>query len=56
MFFNIFATILWAVLIGSTAYMMGDLVYTYIEEFKSYGIAFVAVMIIGIFLLFRKYK
>ena len=54
--FNIFATALWAIFIGTTAYMMGDLVYTYIEEFKSYGLAFVAVILLGVFLLFRKYK
>ena len=53
---NIFATALWAVFIGSAAYMMGDLVYTYIEEFKSYGLAFVAIILLGVFLLFRKYR
>lgn len=54
--FNIFATALWAIFIGMAAYMMGDLVYTYIEEFKSYGLAFGALILIGVFLLFRKYK
>ena len=54
--FNIFATALWAVFIGMSSYMMGDLVYTYIEEFKSYGLAFVAIILFGVFLLFRKYK
>jgi len=56
MFFNIFATALWAIIIGTAAYMMGDLVYTYIEEFKSYGIAFVAFVLLGVFYLFQKYK
>jgi len=54
--FNIFATALWALFIGTAAYMMGDLVYTYIEEFKSYGLAFVAIVLFGVFLLFRKYR
>jgi len=54
--FNIFATALWAVFIGMASYMMGDLVYTYIEEFKSYGLAFVAVIILTVFFLFKKYK
>jgi len=53
---NIFATALWAIFIGSAAYMMGDLVYTYIEEFKSYGLAFVAVILVSVYLLFQKYK
>jgi len=54
--FNIFATAIWAVLIGTASYMMGDLVYTYIEEFKTYGLAFVAIILFGVFLLFRKYR
>jgi len=54
--YNIFATIVWAIVIGSASYMMGDLVYTYIEEFKSYGLAFVAVILLGVFYLYRKYK
>ncbi len=54
--FNIFATALWAIFIGMASYMMGDLVYTYIEEFKSYGLAFVALILLIVFLLFRKYK
>ena len=54
--FNIFATALWAIFIGMASYMMGDLVYTYIEEFKSYGLAVVAIILFGVFLLFRKYK
>jgi len=54
--FNIFATALWAIFIGMASYMMGDLVYTYIEEFKSYGLAVVAIILFGVFLLFRKYQ
>jgi len=54
--FNIFATALWAIFIGMASYMMGDLVYTYIEEFKSYGLAFVAFILVTVFFLFRKYK
>jgi len=54
--FNVFATALWAIFIGMASYMMGDLVYTYIEEFKSYGLAVVAIILVSVFLLFRKYK
>jgi len=56
MFFNVFATALWSILIGVASYMMGDLVYTYIDEFKSYGLALVAIILFGVFLLFRKYR
>ena len=52
--FNIFATALWAIFIGTAAYMMGDLVYTYIEEFKSYGLAVVAAILLTVFFFFRK--
>jgi len=54
--FNIFATALWAIFIGMASYMMGDLVYTYIEEFKTYGLVFVALILVTVFFLFRKYK
>jgi membrane protein DedA with SNARE-associated domain len=56
MIFNIFATAIWAIFVGTSSYLMGDLIYTYIEEFKTYGLAFVAIMLFGIFLLYRKYK
>jgi len=56
MLFNIFATALWALIIGISSYMLGNLVYTYIEEFKSYGLAFVAIILFGVFLLYRKYR
>lgn len=56
MIFNVLATIVWSILIGTASYMMGDLVYTYIEEFKSYGLALVAIILFGVFLLYRKYS
>jgi len=46
LFFNIFATIAWTLIIGISSYMLGELVYTYIEEFKTYGIVFVVSMIL----------
>lgn len=54
--FNVFATALWAIVIGMASYMMGDLVYTYIEEFKSYGLAVVVAILLSVYLLFRKYS
>jgi membrane protein DedA with SNARE-associated domain len=47
MFFNIFATIIWTLIVGISAFLLGELFYTYIEEIKTYGIAFV-VIILGI--------
>lgn len=37
-FFNILATILWTLIIGISSYMLGEIVYKYIDEFKTYGI------------------
>jgi len=34
--------------------MLGELVYTYIEEFKTYGLAFVALILVSVFYLFKK--
>jgi len=56
MFFNILATIVWTLIIGISAYMLGELVYKYIEEFKTYGIAFVAVILLGVLYMFNKLK
>ena len=53
-FFNFFATIIWTLLIGISAYMLGELVYTYIDEFKTYGIAIVVVILLGVLYGFKK--
>jgi membrane protein DedA with SNARE-associated domain len=55
-FFNILATAVWALAIGLGSYMMGDIVYTYIEKFKSYGIAFLAIILFATYYFYRKYK
>ncbi|MEA3513398.1 MAG: DedA family protein [Campylobacterota bacterium] len=51
--FNVMATIVWALVIGVASYMMGELIYTYIEEFKSYGLIFVAVILLSVVYLFK---
>ncbi len=53
-FFNIFATIAWTLIIGISSYMLGELVYTYLEEFKTYGIVFVVVVLVLVTYTFRK--
>ncbi|MEA3290436.1 MAG: DedA family protein [Campylobacterota bacterium] len=53
-FFNIFATIAWTLVVGISSYMLGELVYTYIEEFKTYGIIFVVAILLGVAYLFKK--
>ena len=54
MFFNIFATIVWVLIIGISSYMLGELVYKYIDEFKTYGIVFVVVILVSIYIAFQK--
>ncbi len=55
-FFNILATIAWTLIIGFSSYMLGDLVYTYIDEFKTYGLAVVAIIVLSVVYLFKKYS
>ena len=54
LFFNIFATILWTIVIGTIAYNLGDLVYTYTDQFKTYGIIFVLLIVLAISYLAKK--
>ena len=53
-FFNILATITWTLIIGITAYMLGELVYTYTDQFKTYGIVFVIVFLLILSYYFKK--
>jgi len=53
--FNFLATIVWTLIIGIGAYMLGELVYQYIDDFKTYGILFVVLALFGIGYLFKKY-
>lgn len=52
--FNLLASIVWALIIGLSAYMLGELVYTYIEEFKTYGLVLVATILLTVFYFYRK--
>lgn len=55
-FFNALATVLWALVVGLAAYMLGEIVYTYLEEIKSYVPFLVFAILIGIYLFFKKYS
>ncbi len=54
LFFNVLATVLWSCIIGMAAYTLGELVYTYIEELKSYAFILIAAVVIAIIYFFRK--
>ena len=53
-FFNFFATIVWTLIIGISSYMLGELVYKYIDEFKTYGLVAVVLILLMIVYGFRK--
>jgi membrane protein DedA with SNARE-associated domain len=53
-FFNILASTLWALVVGLSAFMLGEIIYTYIEEFKTYGIAVVAIILLSVAYFFKK--
>ena len=55
-FYNILATIIWTLLVGIISYSLGELVYTYIDELKSYGIAFVVALILIFTLIYLRGK
>jgi membrane protein DedA with SNARE-associated domain len=46
-FFNILATVLWSCIVGLAAYMLGEVIYTYIDEIKSYAPYIIGVIILG---------
>jgi membrane protein DedA with SNARE-associated domain len=52
--YNIFATAVWAIVIGFTSYIMGELLLTYASEYKYYGIALVIFIILAISYYFKK--
>ena len=54
MFYNVFASIAWAVIVGGIAYMLGEVVLTYADDYKYYGLAMLAALLIGISILFKK--
>ena len=54
MFFNLLASILWSIVIGTISYILGEAVYTYTDDFKTYGIAVIIVLILFMLYFFRK--
>ncbi len=52
--FNAFATALWAVVIGYASYTAGEYILNSTEDFKYYGLAIVAVILLLVSYFFRK--
>jgi membrane protein DedA with SNARE-associated domain len=53
-FFNIFATAVWALIIGIASYTLGEVVYTYIDEIKSFFPVILLVLVIVIYFIYKK--
>ncbi len=53
-FYNVFASIIWAVVVGYIAYSLGEIVYTYAEDAKYYGLAVVFTLLLVISYLFKR--
>jgi membrane protein DedA with SNARE-associated domain len=52
--YNIFAAAIWAVVVGYSSYLMGEVVLTYAEEYKYYGVAVILSIVFGATYYFRK--
>jgi len=53
-FFNILATICWTLIVGISAYLLGEIILSYIEQFKTYGIIFIVIILIILSYYFKK--
>lgn len=52
--YNIFATALWAIVVGTLSYMAGEVILTYAEDYKYYGLAVVVVVLVSVGYFFKK--
>ncbi|MGB6329869.1 MAG: DedA family protein [Halarcobacter sp.] len=52
--YNAFASVLWAIVIGYSSYMLGEIILTYAEEYKYYGVAFILAIVFGTSYYFKK--
>ncbi len=52
--YNAFAAVAWSIIVGSISYMMGEIILTYAEEYKYYGIAIILAIVFGTSYYFKK--
>ncbi|WP_072681966.1 DedA family protein [Arcobacter sp. LA11] len=52
--YNALAAIAWAIVIGGVSYLMGEIVLTYAEEYKYYGVAVILAIILSVSYYFKK--
>lgn len=51
---NVFASIVWAVVVGYLSYTLGQVVIDIADEFKNYGIVVAVLLVVGIAYIFKK--
>jgi membrane protein DedA with SNARE-associated domain len=54
LFFNFLASILWVFVVGGSAYLLGEVVIAFFEEFKYYSIPIVFTILGGVYYLFKR--
>ena len=54
MIFNLLAAIIWGIIVGGLAYMMGEQILSLGSEYKIYGIALAIIILLGLTYLFGK--
>ncbi|WP_375723375.1 DedA family protein [Arcobacter sp. KX21116] len=52
--FNFFATILWAVIVGYISYKLGEVVLTYADDYKYYGVAIILAIVLTVTYYLKK--
>lgn len=52
--YNALAAVVWAVVVGMASYMMGEIILTYAEEYKYYGVAAILAIVFSVSYYFRK--
>ena len=55
MIFNIIGAIIWGLVIGLSAYILGDIITNTLEEYKTYGIIILLSLLALLFYFFKKY-
>lgn len=52
--YNAFAAAIWALVVGYTSYMLGEVVLTYAQEYKYYGVAVILAIVFGTSYYFKR--
>jgi membrane protein DedA with SNARE-associated domain len=54
-FYNLLASIIWAMIVGGAAYILGQVFLDSLEEYKYYGVVIILLLLFIIFNFLRKY-